>query len=155
MGGVMKNLVRRSYILSFISYRNELLKAMLRKKRVNRKARRSQKKKKELSQEVQTIADHHLTAMNNQCNQAGCRFLVVYIPYKPSQSAQEFDHERQVLTRITKERGIRFFDLQPIVNAATHEPESEALYFANDGHWNQAGHRLAGESIANYFQSLK
>jgi hypothetical protein len=47
--------------------------------------------------------------------------------------------------------GLRFVDLSPAFDAAA--TNGELLYYTYDTHWNQAGHDLAGEVIAEFLQN--
>ena len=74
--------------------------------------------------------------------------LVVLIPSRalwtgPNRATEDRVHRNFVAA--LQDRGIDTLDLRPILEAGG---APLAFHFANDGHWNPRGHRLAAEAIA-------
>lgn len=59
-------------------------------------------------------------------------------------------NQRDALRALAEKRGIAFIDLVPVFEAAA--ARGEVLYYTYDTHWNQAGHDLAGATIAAYLK---
>ncbi|MFA6316890.1 MAG: GDSL-type esterase/lipase family protein [Elusimicrobiota bacterium] len=98
------------------------------------------------------------------------RFLLIYIPSKPIVDDSQYDH-MLAITRVDpaqsdrfgfaryidgfcRKNGIAFLDLTPAFVAANKKAPG-AHYFKTDGHWNQAGHRLAAEEISRFIIERK
>jgi hypothetical protein len=60
------------------------------------------------------------------------------------------DNTRLVIGEAAIATGLRFVDLSPAFDAAA--VNGELLYYTYDTHWNQAGHDLAGEVLADFLQ---
>lgn len=60
------------------------------------------------------------------------------------------NHQRDVIAQITADAGLRFFDLIPAFEAAA--ARGEVAYFAYDSHWNERGHEIAGQTVADYLR---
>jgi hypothetical protein len=61
----------------------------------------------------------------------------------------DFDHPQKIISRFCKENGIPVFDLERPFKQAYLENRAP-FHFQYDGHWNEAGHKLAGEKIFDY-----
>jgi hypothetical protein len=61
------------------------------------------------------------------------------------------DNQRDVIAEIANAAGLRFFDLIPAFEAAAGS--GELAYFDYDSHWNQRGHEIAGEAVADYLRA--
>lgn len=59
-------------------------------------------------------------------------------------------NQRDVIREVAAEYGIEFIDLTPAFEQAAGQ--GDMLYLAYDTHWNQAGHVLAGETVADYVE---
>lgn len=58
------------------------------------------------------------------------------------------DNQRDAIQIVAQELGIQFIDLTP---AFVEEVLAESLtYYRYDTHWNQAGHTIAGQTVAEY-----
>ncbi len=66
----------------------------------------------------------------------------------PAMAAYTWDmeHPNRVLRTFLEAEGIPYLDLLEVFRQRTQEQGAE-LYYPRDGHWNVAGHRLAGEEI--------
>ncbi len=78
------------------------------------------------------------------------RALVVLIPSRalwvgPSRDVEDRVHKAFLLA--LQRRGIDVLDLRPLLEA---KGTPLAYHFANDGHWNAAGHALAAEAISQH-----
>lgn len=74
--------------------------------------------------------------------------LVLLVPSRGLWAGEERDREDSVHRRFVaalEARGLDVIDLRPLLEAGGR-PLS--FHFANDGHWNAEGHRLAAEAIA-------
>jgi lysophospholipase L1-like esterase len=87
----------------------------------------------------------------------GIRFAVVSLPtrdqvYARETSGEEFDVDfPQAYVRIwARERGIPFLDLLSDLRARAQKT-NEDLYVKGETHLNEAGHRITGERIAEWF----
>lgn len=58
------------------------------------------------------------------------------------------NNHRNVIRDATLEAGMHFMDLTPVFEEAVFA--GEPTYYPYDSHWNERGHRLAGESIAGF-----
>ncbi|MBZ0306109.1 MAG: hypothetical protein K8I82_08590, partial [Anaerolineae bacterium] len=58
------------------------------------------------------------------------------------------NNPRNVIRDATLEAGMHFMDLTPVFEEAVFA--GEPTYYPYDSHWNERGHRLAGESIAGF-----
>lgn len=61
---------------------------------------------------------------------------------------RRLDNQRDAVASLAAKKGLPFIDLVPAFQAAA--ARGEILYYAYDTHWNQAGHDLAGQVIADY-----
>ena len=78
----------------------------------------------------------------------GRRMLVVLVPSRGLWAGDERDREDGVHRRFVaalQARGVEVLDLRPLMEAGGRPL---GYHFANDGHWNPEGHRLAAEAIA-------
>lgn len=78
----------------------------------------------------------------------GSRTLVLLIPSRglwvgTNREVEDRIHEAMVAA--LERRGLDVLDMRPLMEKGGH-PLS--YHFANDGHWNRAGHRLAAKAIA-------
>ncbi len=74
---------------------------------------------------------------------------------EPRLTYDEMVANRALLNRLLQERaeqeGFIFFDLLPILDEAA--ARGEMLYYTYDTHWNQDGHDLAGQALADFIDS--
>ncbi len=63
-------------------------------------------------------------------------------------SLVRLNNQRDAIAMLAAELGIPFIDLVPAFEEAA--VRGDILYYAYDTHWNQAGHDLAGQVIADY-----
>jgi hypothetical protein len=61
---------------------------------------------------------------------------------------RRLDNQRNAVTALAAKKGLPFIDLVPAFQTAA--ARGEILYYTYDTHWNQAGHDLAGQFIADY-----
>lgn len=78
------------------------------------------------------------------------RALVVLIPSRalwvgPSRAVEDRVH--RAFAAALRQRGIDVLDLRPVLES---KGTPLAYHFANDGHWNPAGHALAAEAISQH-----
>ena len=90
----------------------------------------------------------------------GARLIVVFIPARehvywaevgahlPDLEVAQLDSVATHLEQFTAAHEIGFLDLLPGFRAEAEQ--GHMLYFAADGHWNQAGHQLAARLIDDY-----
>jgi hypothetical protein len=66
----------------------------------------------------------------------------------PMMAHEEWDWEKpnKLLRGFCQSKGIHYFDLSPLFKEKIRQ-SALPLYYHDDGHWNQNGHRLAAESI--------
>jgi hypothetical protein len=58
------------------------------------------------------------------------------------------DDQRKAVEALANRLGIHFLDLTPVFQSET--AQGRALYFPINAHWNQEGHLLAAETLADY-----
>jgi hypothetical protein len=58
------------------------------------------------------------------------------------------DNQRDVMQEVFQDAGLVFFDLTPVIADAA--AQGQMLYYIYDTHWNQAGHDLVGQAIADF-----
>jgi hypothetical protein len=108
------------------------------------------------------LTDHLLAAIRDTTRASGGHVAVVLLPLKyqlsdstfarfvqsagmPAQ-AMQIGKPQQMITRITDSLGIPVIDLLPRFRHWTAD-SAAPLYLEWDGHWNEAGHRLAAEVV--------
>jgi lysophospholipase L1-like esterase len=101
-----------------------------------------------------------LRRMNQECLDRGVRFVVLYVPTRIELSPTEWsgahlppDYDPDVvihrLVKICQSEGIQYID----PSDRFKEVGTDRMYYTYDPHWNAAGHRLAGEILADYIQN--
>lgn len=112
------------------------------------------------------IAERALDALSRDIERDKARLILVAIPagaqvdsaywgaarlgYRFNERMLREAPVQERLARFASARRIPFVDLLPAFRAWRGEP----LYFADDGHWNMAGHRLAAATIAPHLEAL-
>lgn len=61
------------------------------------------------------------------------------------------DHQREAVTETAASLNLPFIDLTPVLAQAA--ANGELTYYTYDTHWNQRGHELAGNAIAEFIKS--
>lgn len=61
------------------------------------------------------------------------------------------DHQRDAVAEMAAAVGLPFIDLTPVLADAA--ADSELVYYTYDTHWNQRGHELTGNAIAEFLES--
>jgi len=64
------------------------------------------------------------------------------------QTMARLDNQRDAMAKLAEAQGVPFIDLTPAFQKAA--ASGQFLYYNYDTHWNQAGHNLAGQTIAAY-----
>jgi hypothetical protein len=112
-------------------------------------------------------AEGALDALHREIERDGARMLLVAIPagaqvdsaywagaarlgYRLDARMTREAPVEDRLGRFASARGIAYVDLLPTLRAHRGEP----LYFAEDGHWNEAGHALAAATIVPRLEAL-
>lgn len=62
------------------------------------------------------------------------------------------DNQRDALAETSAALGLPFIDLTPVLTKAAST--GELTYYTYDTHWNQRGHELAGNAIAEFVKSM-
>ncbi|HTR85033.1 MAG TPA: hypothetical protein VMI56_11180 [Reyranella sp.] len=73
--------------------------------------------------------------------------LIVLVPSRglwAGNNRPDEDHVHRALVAALEKRGLDVLDLRPLLEAGG---APLVYHFANDGHWNERGHRLAAEAI--------
>jgi hypothetical protein len=108
------------------------------------------------------LTDHLLAAIRDTARVSGGRVVVVLLPLKYQLSDSTFarfvqsagvppqemkiGRPQQMVTRIADSLGVPVIDLLPRFRQWTAD-STAPLYLDWDGHWNEAGHRLATEVV--------
>jgi len=100
-----------------------------------------------------------ISSAAQQSRSQGARFLLVYAPSKfqtyrelckfnPPTVVNEWSGSglAKEMSKIASSAAIDFLDLTPELSRAARE--RGAVYFSDDTHWNQLGHAVVGETIA-------
>ena len=69
----------------------------------------------------------------------------------PALVRARMDDQRDVMAEFARRSQIRFLDLAPSFQADA--ARGTELYYLGDTHWNQGGHVLAAQIVANYLAS--
>jgi hypothetical protein len=108
-----------------------------------------------------------ISQLEKQVRESGASLLVVNVPFAEQMHERQFqsqgavsgtegvewDFEKpdKLLSRFLGDYGIPFLDL---LAAFRKQAEKTDLYYTgSDGHWNVAGHRLAGEVIGEWLET--
>lgn len=82
------------------------------------------------------------------------RMELVAAPYEEAEEPdviKALDDQRDAMQKLAAEHGWLFIDLlEPF---KLHVAQGELLYYPFDTHWNQAGHTLAGQVIADFMRN--
>ncbi len=54
---------------------------------------------------------------------------------------------------MVEDAGLHFIDLVPVFEAAVES--GSPSYYTYDSHWNERGHRIAGEAVAEYIRDIE
>lgn len=106
-----------------------------------------------------SITQALLRKMNQEAAQHGARLMVLYVPTRIELSPAEWssahlpsDYNASVVVRrlvtICQAEGIPYLDPSDRLTAAG----TNVLYYSRDPHWNAAGHRLVGETLAEHIR---
>lgn len=107
------------------------------------------------------ITQDLLRRMKQETAQRGARFVVFYVPTRVELSPEEWKNSQipanfdpyevdNRLEEICKIEGVEYIDPSERFRAAI---KNRSLYYLHDPHWNAAGHRLAGEILAEYLRN--
>jgi hypothetical protein len=114
------------------------------------------------------ITDEILDGLNRAVVSDGARLAVVYIPSRFEVSDRDWELTRlrygfnerwerslvlERLRSIAAQRGLELLDLTPALRESENQWFAEP-YFRIDGHWNQTGHRVAAEALAERLEQL-
>lgn len=120
----------------------------------------------EEQEKVYALTKELFAKMRDQCKEQGCVFAVALFPAKAQITPELFDEQLRGfgvkeedysidkpnlrLRRIAEELGIPAADLyEPF-----HLREKEPLYYVQDGHWTELGHRLAADNLYDFLVPL-
>lgn len=113
------------------------------------------------SQAAWTEAKRHLKTLFAAARRREAQVVVVAIPsmvqvsraqvpflrkarYTLREALHTSDRPQQLLGELCREQGVRFLDLLPLLRG---HPEAEALYWKNDDHFSDLGHRTAFQIV--------
>lgn len=100
------------------------------------------------SQEV-LMRNHHENVAEEGAELKTVRIEDTEIPF--SDVVSRFDNQHVVVENLVSQIGMQFFNVTPILEDAASR--GELVYYVYDTHWNQYGHDLVGNAIADYLQS--
>lgn len=103
-----------------------------------------------------------LKEIKNICDEAGAKFLLVYIPERENTPGTPVHHDgvlpdaveinnslSALLKKFAKKNNIEFFDLLPVVR----EYHKKGIYlyrnYRYDHHWSPMGHKIAAETLVS------
>ena len=110
-----------------------------------------------------------LVNLRDQILEDGGKFAVVVIPAREQVYPEEWEQivagspamqslswdlalPNHSLAEILTRQQISYLDLLPAFSVAANQPKARRLYFSHDGHWTEAGHALAAETIFTFLQ---
>jgi lysophospholipase L1-like esterase len=116
-------------------------------------------------QDAWTVTEALLAELKRQVEEDGAELRVVVIPAQlqvepavwqhilrtfPAMQGLEWDVDQpnRMLAAVLQRQGTPYLDLLPIFRAW----DGPSLFFPIDGHWNERGHRLAGEALFDWLQ---
>jgi lysophospholipase L1-like esterase len=108
--------------------------------------------------EAWPLTERIVVAMRDAARESGASVLFVLIPKDRAiydRGWRQRIHLRALakMRELLERHGIPCVDLTPALRAAAGAAPSEPLYFAGDGHWTPAGHRVAAEAIRGPLES--
>lgn len=103
--------------------------------------------------EAWPVTDAILARLDEVCRQADARLVVVVIAKDQAvygSGLRRALHHRTLaeIDRMLERQKIPHLDLTPDLVEHASRPDADPLYFAEDGHWTAAAHRLAARQIA-------
>jgi lysophospholipase L1-like esterase len=140
----LKQLVKKSHLLSSIAYAFNFTKAKRRVRRLEDVAFVDG----EVAEAPRRAMAYCLKELGSVCQAAGIQLWFVYIPSFHDVQMETVSETRKALRTLCGEQGVRLMDLtSDFRKEAAGQPAR--FYFPHDAHWNAEGHRLAGEVLAN------
>lgn len=115
--------------------------------------------KKEYTPEAAVARDLSLDVIGDIrdiCESNGIRMMIAAVPFReqvyaavPSGKNYDIRFPQKYLEEYAEVNGIPYLDLLPVLRAAG---STEELYYYRDMHFNNRGHYVAGEAIAEFFK---
>lgn len=139
----LKQLVKKSYLLSSIGYAINFTKARHRVRELEGRTFEDGMVA-EAPRRAMTYCLKELVAV---CTATDIRLAFVYIPAFSDVQMEGTSHAREALHALCDQEGVRLVDLTgDFREAAAGKPIK--FYFPHDAHWNVDGHQLAGTILA-------
>ena len=146
MGGWLKDLRRKSHVLTFLSYWANYYQALRDRNALQAEVINTDRTRPSISDNSYAVMRGALRQFKSVSQANGVKLRTVYIP-APTEFASTNPPYRTAIAHISKSLGIEFLDLTP---AFAESPKN--YYLKNDQHWNAAGHELAATTLQKSIQ---
>jgi lysophospholipase L1-like esterase len=147
-----KAAIDASYVMNYLIFYFEVLKATIQEMRAKKRARKLLSLGEGSPEMV--VTKHFLGEFKKALAQKRANFLAVYI-FGHAELRKKSDEElkakagfRRAFFACAEPLGIRTLDLDPYFLQAKSSGRHERFNFPRDGHWNESGHAVAAEAIA-------
>lgn len=134
----------RSHLLNFVKYRVSAHHRHNLSSRIQETHTES-----EIVEDEEEITQALVLSLSDACADIGCRFILTVVP---SYDDCDFDGETTRLVRYATAVGIPFVDVRPRLRRAMQE--GVRVHYKRDGHWTRDGHRLAAETLYEFFNGV-
>ena len=118
----------------------------------------SQRRYPAFAQEARRVSLAALTRIQELCDQYGVQLLVVSVPsieqiYNPSWFGDSYDIRlpQRYIEEFAGSASVPYLDLLPSLAIEARE-KGRNLHFQSDGHFNNLGHQVSGELVAEFIQ---
>lgn len=145
--------IRLSYAASLLTYYGDYCIRVVKQKIAARNARELEKSG--LDPGLVAIADAMLAEMKSICSAHGSKFFAIYAPASEDAASDRETVYCSTLRKLCAERGIGFLDMVGPFRSAEIQKKQEggSLFFTNDRHWTDDGHRIAARLIRDYLRT--
>lgn len=146
----MINLKQASYVINYLTFSFEVMKATIQQTRANKRARKLASLGEGSPEFV--VTKHFLGEFQKTLAQKQATFLAVHVFGHVDRSEKKVNPRAAALRRAffacVEPLGIRTLDLEPYFVQAKSSGRYDRFDFPRDGHWNENGHAVAARAIA-------
>ncbi|MEN6437631.1 MAG: GDSL-type esterase/lipase family protein [Syntrophobacter sp.] len=153
LGAAYSPAIRQSYAASLLTYYGDYGIRVVKQKMAARDFQ--EREKTGLEPDLVAIADTMLAEMKNICSAHGAEFFVVYAPASEDVASDRETVYCSTVRKLCMDHGIGFLDMVgPFRRAEAQKKKvGGSLFFTNDRHWTDEGHRIAGQLIRDYLRT--